>query len=132
MFLCTSLFYFVPVMGLVGYVYATVYQRLPKETSSIGFLSIGAFIYDPVTAEGIRYFAETDRKDFLGYTAILIIVAVIVFVISLTCVRYSIFKMSVRLDDELVTNSDFALYITEMEFNDYSKEGMQKEVEEYM
>jgi hypothetical protein len=62
MFCCTSIFYFLPVMGLVGYVYSTIYARLPKETSSIGFISIGAFIYDPMTPEGIRYFASTDRK----------------------------------------------------------------------
>ena len=60
MFLVTSLFYFIPVMGLIGYVYTEVFTQIPQsKKSTIGFLSIGAFIYDPVTPDGIRYFAVT-------------------------------------------------------------------------
>jgi hypothetical protein len=40
--------------------------------------------------------------------------------------------MAIRLDDNLCTQSDFGIYITKMEFDDYSKDGMEREVKEYL
>ena len=59
-------------------------------------------------------------------------IAVIVFTIALTCVRYSIYKMSISLDEKLCTQSDFGIMISNMEFSDISKAGMEKEVKEYL
>jgi hypothetical protein len=121
MFCCTAIFYFLPMVALIGTVYSQVYDKLPKDSSSIGLVSIGIFLYDPIMPEsvlinktaqtsfGIRYLAFSQRKDFIGYAGLLLILAVLVFVISLTCARIHLTRMAFKLDDAICTQSDFGL-----------------------
>ena len=116
----------------------------PSASSQSLAVSIGVFIYDPIMAEanlttgqkgfGIRYLPYSERKEYLGYCALLIILAVIVFVIALTCARIHLVRMAFRLDDAICTQSDFGLYIQDMVFEDdnYGKKGMEEEVADYL
>lgn len=93
--------------------------------------SIGIFVYDPIDENGIRSFPITSRATLIKWSAVLLLVAIIIFLGALTWVRKHIYQMSIQLDDKLCTQSDFAVMIHKMEFDDDSKEGMESEVKEY-
>ena len=75
MFCCTTIFYFIPIIGLVGLVASKYLDQMLKDPSANSqslAVSIGVFLYDPIMAEanlttgqkgfGIRYLAFSDRK----------------------------------------------------------------------
>jgi hypothetical protein len=116
MFCCTTLFYFLPVIALIAMVSTKSIDALLKDPSASSqsmAISIGIFLYDPIMTEanlttgqkgfGIRYLSFSDRKEYIGYCALLIILAVVVFVIALTCARIHLVRMAFRLDDAICT-----------------------------
>jgi hypothetical protein len=99
--------------------------------SVIGLFSSGIFTYDPTTEDGIRYFDSGEKADLIENVGLLLTIGVLLLFIFLIFIRSNLLTMAVELDKDTYTNSDFAVIGHQMEFNDYSHEGMKAEIEDH-
>jgi len=133
LFLVLSLVYFLPMQFLWNAAFGEIKEKIAEDDtySEIGMYSTGIFIYDPTTPVGIRFFDTNDRQQYIYWIGRLLFITVVVTLGGLILVRRNLLKMSIHLDARTFTQSDFCIWGSKMEFNDYSKDAMVAKIKEF-
>jgi hypothetical protein len=86
-------------------------------------------VFDPTTADGLRYFDTGEKQKLIETVGYLLLICVLVLFCTLLYTRRKLLTLAVELDKETYTQSDFAVIGRFMDFHDFTKEGMQQEIE---
>lgn len=126
LFFLLSLVYFLPMVIIWSGAYMRLddVEALLDDFDFIGMFSIGLLTYDPTSEQGIRYFESGDDADMLEYVGLLVTISLVLLFLTLLVVRRKLLNLAVELDKTTYTQSDFAVIGRQMEFYDYSQEGM--------
>ena len=120
---------FLPFAFLMYRSYQEMKDDLKPSDSVLALFSFGAFVQHRGEV-GFEFLSYDTSKAHIMAVALIMAVSVFVSLIYLICMRHSLLKKVVKLDEDAHTPSDFCLMGTDMCFEDYAPPAISEKVKE--
>lgn len=130
--------YFIPTAAILANEYKQILDKnggkLQKDENMIALFSLGAVLNEQVFARAVKDgFEEFEGKKGTLYNLFMCSsLALLVALLFLIYMRAKLIGKALLLDQDAFTPSDFCIQGTEMQFDDYTAVGMEKEIREHL